>query len=82
MEININYALVYYTTNINVYEFHWKSYGMAIWYDARLESYHEAKERVKNIVWEEIFADNPNLAGTDFKYIESGEMPIIQENER
>lgn len=82
MEININYALVYYTTNVNIYEYHWKGYGMAVWYDTRLEDYHKAKERVKGIVWEEILSDNPHLAGTDFKYIESGELPIIYEKER
>ncbi len=82
MEIDINYALVYYTTNINIYEYHWKSYGLAIWYDTRLENYHQAKERVKDIVWKEILEDNPQLAGTDFKFIESGELPVIDYNNR
>lgn len=82
MEIDINFALVYYTTNVNIFEYHWKGYGMAIWFDTRIEDYHQAKERVKNIVWEEIYSDNPNLAGTDFKYIESGELPIIDYNNR
>lgn len=82
MELDINYALVYYTTNINVFEYHWKSYGMAIWYDTRIESYHQAKERIKGIVWEEIYEDFPHLKGTDVKFIESGEMPVIQERDR
>lgn len=82
MEIDINYALVYYTTNVNIYEFHWKSYGHALWYDTRKESYHEASLRVKDIVWEEILAQNRHLVGTEIKFIESGELPILYEKDR
>jgi hypothetical protein len=82
MEIDINYALVHYTTNVNIYEFHWKGYGMAIWYDTRLEERKDARKRLKDMVWEDIFFDNPQLVGTDVKFIESGEMPIIQERDR
>ncbi len=82
MEIDINFALVYYTTNVNIFEYHWKGYGMAIWYDTRLENYHQAKERVKDIVWKEILEDNPQLAGTYFKFIESSELPVIDYNNR
>lgn len=82
MEIDINFSLVYYTTNVNILDYHWKSYGLAVWYDTKLESYHEARKRVTDIVWKEILDDNPHLAGTDFKYIESGELPILQEKER
>lgn len=81
MEIDINYSLVYYTTNVNIYEYHWKGYGLAVWYDTRLENYHQAKERIKNIVWEEIYSDHPHLKGVEVKYIESGEMPIIDIND-
>ena len=82
MEIDINYALVHYTTNVNIYEFHWKGYGMAIWYDTRLETRAEARKRLKDMVWEDILSDNPHLAGTEIKFIESGELPVIYENQR
>ena len=82
MNIDINYGLAYYTTNVNIYEFHWQSYGHAVWYDTTIETYNEAMVRVKNIVWEEILKQNPHLGGTEIKFIESGEMPIIQERDR
>jgi hypothetical protein len=80
MDIDINYALAYYTTNVNIYEFHWKSYGHAVWYDTRIESYGDAMNRIKDIVWAEIFLQNPHIVGTEIKFIESGEMPIIDIN--
>lgn len=82
MDIDIHFALAYYTTNINIFEFNWKTFGHALWYDARTETYHEAMERVKDIVWEEIYTHFPNLRGTDVRFIESGELPIINEKER
>ena len=77
MEIDINYALVHYTTNINVMGMHWKSFGTAFWYDARLEDYHQACMRANDIVWNEIYEQFPHLKGTTFDYTESGDMPIL-----
>jgi hypothetical protein len=77
MELDINYALAYYTTNVNIFDFQWKGFGHAIWYDARKESYHEAQERLKQIVWDEIFVQFPHLKGQEIKFIESGELPVI-----
>jgi hypothetical protein len=77
MEIDIHFALIHYTTNVNIFEFHWKGYGMAFWYDTRLETRQEARKRLKDMVWADIFEDNPSLVGTQVKYAESGELPII-----
>lgn len=77
MELDINYALVYYTTNVNIFSYHWKSYGLALWCDLRLENYHKASQRIKDLVWDEILLDNPQLVGTEIKYSESGELPVI-----
>ena len=86
MEIDINYALVYYTTNVNIMGMYWKTFGTAFWYDARLENYHQAHKRANDIVWEEIYDQFPHLKGIEFKYTESGDMtpdiPIIPKSSK
>ena len=82
MEIDINYSLVYYATNVNIIGFNWKGFGLGLWYDTRIETYEQARERVKNIVWDGIYADFPHLKGMDLTYTESGEMPVIDINDR
>ena len=81
MEIDINYALVYYTTNVNVMGLQWKTFGTAFWYDARLENYHQAQVRANNIVWDEIYDQFPHLRNIEFKYTDNCEItpdiPII-----
>ena len=75
--IDINYSLAYYTTNVNIYEFHWQSYGHAVWYDSRIESYEQAIERVKYAVWEKIYNDNPHLRGTKVVFSDGDMLPVI-----
>lgn len=78
MEIDINFALVGYSTNVNIMGYHWRAFQTAFWFDRRLETFHQAWGRAKEIVWDEIYTNHPQLKGTDFLYTESGEMPIIQ----
>lgn len=59
--IDTNHSLAYWTTNVNIFEFHWQVYGHALWYDATIETYEQAMERVKKIVNDKIKADNPHL---------------------
>lgn len=77
MEIDINFSLINYHTNVNVAGFHWKAYGQAMWYDTRMETRQEARKRLKDMVWEDILEDNPYLTGTEIKFCESGDIPVI-----
>ena len=80
MEIDIHFALAYHTTNVNVFDMNWKSFGHAIWYDTRIETYNSAMQRVEDIIWERIYNKFPHLKGIDRKLIESGELPVIDYN--
>ena len=82
MEIDIKYSLIYYTTNVCIGGYNWRGYGLGLWYDTRIETYEQARKRVREIVWDGIYIDHPHLKGTDFMYTESGEIPVIQEKDR
>lgn len=85
MNLDTNFGFLYYTTNVNIMDFHWKAYGYGDWFDKRTETRKEARKRIKEAVWEDIYDDNPHLQGTSIKFIESfssGEVPIIQEKDR
>lgn len=85
MNLDTNFGFLYYTTNVNIHEFHWKAYGYGDWFDKRAETRKEARKRIRDAVWEDILEDNPHLQGTSIRFIESsssGELPVIQERER
>ena len=85
MNIDTNFAFLYYTTNVNIMDFHWKAYGFGDWFNKETETRQQARKRIKDAVWEDIFEDNPHLQGTTIKFIESssfGDVPIIQERDR
>lgn len=76
MDLNINYALAYYTTNCNVVDLFWKTYGHALWYDTRKETYEEALKRVQSIVWEQIYQEFPHLKGTKLPIPEEAPLEV------
>ena len=80
--IDINYSLAQWSGNVNVIGYNWQSYGHALWYDTRTEDYSQAIERIKAIIWEKIYSDHPHLVGTEIRYTDFNNLPIIQEKDR
>lgn len=86
MNLDITFAFVYYTTNYCIGGYNWRGGALGIWYDTKIETYFQACDRVKDMVWDKIYTDWPHLKGQEIDFTESysSEMPIpvIQERDR
>ena len=78
MNIDINFSIAYWGGNINVTGFHWQPYGHGLWYDTTKETYSQAVDRIKEIIWQKVYSDHPHLVGTELKYTDAENLPVIQ----